>query len=97
MNLPHKFKEQAAAKTSDYSAPPFKIRGKDLDENFNMVKPSTHVGEGKKKAYRISEDREKGWEMIFEWWPPPEEGTYVLGSINGTMQWIETQDCAEEA
>lgn len=25
---------------------------------------------------------------------PPPSGTYVLGAINGVIQWIETEDCA---
>jgi hypothetical protein len=24
---------------------------------------------------------------------PPADGTYVLGSVGGTMQWIETESC----
>jgi hypothetical protein len=26
---------------------------------------------------------------------PPESGTYVLGSVDGVMQWIETEECEE--
>lgn len=25
--------------------------------------------------------------------PPPESGTYVLGSVNGTIQWLATEAC----
>jgi hypothetical protein len=116
MKLPHNFEEQASKKTDDYTAPPYRIRGKDLDENFKMVKPATHSGEGEEKAYRVSEDKEKGWELIFPWWPPPEEGqsvlivsgkrmqwvrvapeegTYVLGAVDGVIDWIATEDCEE--
>ena len=24
---------------------------------------------------------------------PPQEGTYVLGSVDGTLQWIATEEC----
>ena len=30
---------------------------------------------------------------IPEFTKAPSEGTYVLGSINGTIQWIATEDC----
>jgi hypothetical protein len=26
---------------------------------------------------------------------PPSDGTYVLGSINGVIQWIATEDCED--
>jgi len=87
MQLKHNFEKQASQKGKDYTAPPYRIRGSDLDENFNMVKPATHSGEADKKAYRVSEDSEKGWELIFPWWPPPEEGESALISVNGEMQW----------
>ncbi len=95
MNLPHKFKEQADQRHSDYTAPPYRIRGSDLDANFNMVKPDSHVGSGENKPYRVDEDCERGWKLVFEWWPPPENGTWVLGAINGKMQWIPTEECEE--
>jgi hypothetical protein len=30
---------------------------------------------------------------IGEYQIPPSSGTYVLGSVNGAIQWIETQGC----
>lgn len=93
MKLKHSFAEQAAQKTNDYTAPPYRIRGKDLDENFSQVKPATHIGTGETKAYRVSEDPNEGWELIFPWWPPPRGGNYVLGSVNGKMTWIPTEEC----
>lgn len=122
MDLPHNFEKQASSGGKDYNAPPYKIRGRDLDENFKMVKPQEHQGEGDNKAYRVSFDKDKGWELLFPFWPPPsesqsvliskvingvvtmrwvdtvpQEGTFVLGAVDGEIQWIETQDCAEEA
>jgi hypothetical protein len=93
VDLKNKFAEQAARKGgTDYTAPPFRIRGKDLDDNFNQVKPATHVGTGEQKAYRVSESKD-GWELIFPWWPPPQGGTWVLASVNGKMTWIPTEEC----
>jgi hypothetical protein len=87
MKLPHNFEEQANAGGTDYNAPPYKIRGRDLDENFKRVKPKDTVGDDS-VAYKISEDAEQGWQMIFPWWPPPEKGHSVLISINKKMQWM---------
>ena len=32
---------------------------------------------------------------IGEYKIPPSSGTYVLGSVNGAIQWIATQDCEQ--
>ena len=29
--------------------------------------------------------------------PPSESGTYVLGCVDGVIQWIETEDCDSES
>lgn len=31
---------------------------------------------------------------IGEYQIPPSSGTYVLGSVGGTIQWIETENCS---
>lgn len=31
--------------------------------------------------------------MISRYIKPPTSGTYILGSVNGSIQWIGTQDC----
>jgi hypothetical protein len=90
MDLPHKFKEQAAQGGTDYNAPPYKIRGSDLDDNFNKVKPRTTLGEGEELPYRLDENTKEGWRLIFPWWPPPSGGESVLISISGKMQWLPT-------
>jgi hypothetical protein len=39
-----------------------------------------------------------GWEgspLIDNWLEAPSSKTYVLGSIDGTIQWIPTKDCEE--
>jgi hypothetical protein len=33
--------------------------------------------------------------LIDKWAEAPKTKTYVLGSINGTIQWIETEECNE--
>jgi hypothetical protein len=92
MKIRHVFEDQVGKNKTDFTRPPFKIRAKDLDENFKQVRPKSTTG-NTNLPYRISEDRENGWEMIFEWWPPPSTGTFVLGCIGGQMQWIATELC----
>jgi hypothetical protein len=39
-----------------------------------------------------------GWKdgpLVDNWVEAPKEKTYVLGSINGIIQWIETESCDE--
>jgi hypothetical protein len=38
-----------------------------------------------------------GWKgsAIGEYKIPPQSGTFVLGSINGAIQWIATEDCED--
>jgi hypothetical protein len=38
-----------------------------------------------------SEDGEMSWKAYFP--DPPNEGTYVLGAIDGVIQWIATEEC----
>ena len=33
--------------------------------------------------------------MISKYIKPPSSGTFVLASVNGSIQWIGTQDCEE--
>lgn len=35
----------------------------------------------------------QGSPLVDSWAESPSSGTYVLGSINGQIQWIQTQDC----
>ena len=37
-----------------------------------------------------------GSPLIDDWKEAPSGGTYVLGSINGTIQWIATESCDVE-
>lgn len=93
MRIRHVFQEQVGKNKTDFTRPPFKIRAKDLDENFKQVAPKQEPNT-KTLPYRISEDGESGWEMIFDCGPAPSSGTFVLGCIGGQMQWIATELCA---
>ena len=59
MKLKHSFEKQAAQGGTDYTKPPFRIRGKDLDDNFKQLVPKKWEGDGP-HPYRIEGD-ENGW------------------------------------
>lgn len=72
---------------------PFSISGKDLDKNFvysttdyngDHFKESRIAGPGghAKRTIKIS---------IFD--EAPKKGTFILGSVNGTLKWIATEEC----
>lgn len=85
MDLPVKFKELArAANTSASGAYPYSLKGEDLDNNFNAVALdiptgwSTELGNGQRSLNMP---------------PTPGGGTFVLGCVDGTLQWIATEEC----
>ena len=85
-----KFEEDLKGK--DPKKPPFKISAGKLDRNFGRCYPKNWDGD--RKPYVVAHE-EDGWIIKFPWWPPPESGTYVLGSIDGRMQWIATEECEQ--
>lgn len=81
------------AKNSLSGGYPFSISGEDLDKNFVYLTTdynSDHFKEGKivgpgghtKRTLKIS-----AFEDI------PKKGTFLLGAVNGTLQWIATEKC----
>jgi hypothetical protein len=74
------------------------IRAKGLDDNFRRVRPLQR--DGTARQYAINETPD-GWsieiflqELIQQQLPPPTSGTWVLGAVNGSVQWIATSECA---
>lgn len=64
--------------------------------NFDVKEQS--FGENEKGipvAGRYPYPRGGGGSAIGEYLIPPNSGTYVLGSVNGSLQWIATEDCEE--
>jgi hypothetical protein len=67
---------------------PYRIRGTDLDKNFvfatlqidETLLKST-IGAGGHIARKLNIP------------PVPGSGTHVLGSVNGSLQWISTEEC----
>lgn len=100
-----KFSTQLAGK--DPSQPPFRIPAKDLDSNFAKLRPLPTDGNARQYAIEETPD---GWFLrLFPEAPQivsqinsgnelvptaPASGTYVLGSVNGTIQWLATEACA---
>jgi hypothetical protein len=67
---------------------PYTIKSSDLMKNFvfaaldtddTLVETITGQGGHSQRKLKIP--------------PLPSGGTWVLGSVDGTMQWIETEDC----
>jgi hypothetical protein len=57
-----------------------------LDENFLRCMPAER---GLLAQMKINHTHE-GWYLDLT---PPSNGTYVLGAVNGRVQWIATEDC----
>lgn len=93
-----KFSDKLGGK--DPTQAPFRIPAKDLDSNFAKLRPLPT--DGNARQYAIEETPE-GW--FLRLFPDaespalgglpvaPSSGTYVLGSINGALQWLETESC----
>jgi len=66
--------------------PPRMVSALKLDENFARCAPAER---GLLAALKLNFTHE-GWYLDLT---PPGNGTYVLGSVNGRVQWIATEDC----
>lgn len=73
---------------------PYQLKGKDLDKNFVFATELfhdeqffTHIQPGAQghSTRKIS--------MKFPVPQPPELGKYVLGSVDGALTWIATEEC----
>jgi hypothetical protein len=70
---------------SDY---PYSIKATDLMKNF--VFATLNIAEG---VYEETAGLQGHRQRRLKIPSPPASGTYVLGSVGGTMQWIETEAC----
>lgn len=77
-----KFKDDLQAK------PPRMVSASKLDRNFKRCHPAKR---GLLSLLALNE-HDDGWFLDF---PKPPEGTAVLGSVNGILKWIPTEDCEE--
>jgi hypothetical protein len=89
MNLPVDFEAKArAAKDASGGGYPVQLSAADLMRNFVMaaleVDPSLvedTTGQGGHAARKLKIP------------PIPSGGTYVLGAVDGSLQWVETEEC----
>ena len=91
-NPPVNFQQLAQGAVGTTNADyPYSIKGTDLDKNFvyatldlddSLFTEQTGAGGHKQRRLKIP--------------AVPASGTYVLGSENGTLTWLATEDCEEE-
>jgi len=87
----HYFKDDLTKKpTGNSGAPPRGISAKDLDGNFLKVQVIDDPA-ATSKVYSV-EYTDQG--TVLKVLPTINaSGTYVLGTVDGVLQWIATQDC----
>jgi hypothetical protein len=61
MELPHSFEDQAKSGGEDFTAPPYRIRGSDLDDNFKFLR--ARKMDGNSPPYKIDQSKD-GWKLI---------------------------------
>jgi hypothetical protein len=66
--------------------PPRRVSASKLDENFKRCLPADRGIFGGLK-WNFTQD---GWYIDLT---PPAAGTFVLGAVNGQIQWVATEDC----
>jgi hypothetical protein len=86
-NFERLVKNKPAKGSNDY---PVAIKAKHLDENWKMT--TLLEGTGEPKLYEVEYTKE-GTRITRILPEPPASGTHVLGAIDGTIQWIATEDC----
>jgi hypothetical protein len=72
--------------------PPRSIKAKDLDDNFKRITIIENPDE-ETKTYTVKYDKDGTILTIFP--TLQTSGTYVLGTVDGKLQWIATQDCQD--
>lgn len=85
----HKFSDDLKGGNDPNSAP-HTISASKLDRNFALCSPIKQ--DGSAAPYKVDQT-DDGWKLVFPFFPPPASGTYVLGVIDGVIQWIATEAC----
>jgi hypothetical protein len=90
INLPIKFHDKATQPPSaNGTGYPHRISANDLDRNFAYA--ALDAGEGWTES--VSVGNHEGRKLKLP--ELPSGGTYVLGCVDGTVKWIETESCDE--
>ena len=88
MSLPVDFEARAKSAKNASGGYPVQISAADLQKNFvyaaldadlSLIEVTTGQGGHQQRRLKIP--------------AAPTEGTYVLGAVGGTLQWIETEEC----
>lgn len=92
---PHFFKDDLTKKpTGNSNTPPRSISAKDLDDNFTK----THVIDDPAATTTVYTVEYTTDGTVLKVLPTINaSGTYVLGTVDGVLQWIATQDCDDPA
>ena len=87
-DLPIQFHEKVKATPSaGGTGYPYRISATDLDRNFAYAALDAEEGWVEQTTVGSHNGRKLRLPAL------PSGGTYVLGCVNGTVQWIETEEC----
>lgn len=88
IKLPVSFKEKVTMPPSaDGSGYPYRISANDLDQNFAYAALGAEDGWIEQTSVGIHAGRKLKLPTM------PGTGTFVLGCVNGNIQWIATEAC----
>jgi len=88
INLPIKFHDKATQPPSaNGTGYPHRISANDLDRNFAYAALDAGIGWIESASVGNHQGRRLKLPEL------PSGGTYVLGCVDGTVQWIETESC----
>lgn len=75
---------------------PYQLSASDLMRNFKFLRDLIKVieagGSGSEALQVAIEEQEESLSISIQS-NAPSDGTYVLGSVGGVLQWIQTEEC----
>lgn len=88
---------------------PYAIKARDLMKNFIFATldldlgmyEETPIGEHVQRRLKIKAGQDINQILYWDGYqyvpfdPPPLDGTYVFGAVNGSFRWIETEACEQ--
>ena len=88
MQIPVDFSKKAKGSSKSSTGYPYQISASDLDKNFvyaaldvdkSLIEETSGDGGHTKRKLKIP--------------AMPSSGTHVLGAVNGSLQWLSTEEC----
>jgi hypothetical protein len=93
MTFPTDFREKVAMPPAiNGNGYPYKLSAEDLMQNFIFAALDVESQQTGPITLQIKTDN--GVRKISILLDPPTDGTYVLGSVDGEVQWIATEECS---